>query len=268
MFRIELDLIRNRILEKVSDRGRKIDPLDIINSYYSRYAMPVERDVDFIRDLENVVKNDSSISQSNQDILESFNEILGGEYKADKEGLNYKPFSKNSKSNVKLSMGESASSVRSLLNLGIYIRHIARPGDFLMIDEPELNLHPMNQRQIARVLAKLVNANIRVFITTHSDYILKEFNTLIMLNNSKPLSEQVMKKYNYQQNELLDASRINAYIAKRSLVKVIDSSRRQMHNTFIKAPIDENGIEIMEFDETINVMNEIQDKLIFGDSEI
>ena len=50
-----------------------------------------------------------------------------------------------------------------------------------MIDEPELNIHPENQRHIARLLARLVNAGLRIVISTHSDYIVREFNSLLML---------------------------------------------------------------------------------------
>ena len=37
-----------------------------------------------------------------------------------------------------------------------------------MIDEPELNIHPANQRHIARLLARLVNAGMSVVISTHA----------------------------------------------------------------------------------------------------
>ena len=80
-----------------------------------------------------------------------------------------------------MTMDESSSAVRSLLDIGFYLRHVANPGDLLMVDEPELNLHPENQRLIARLFARIVNLGIKVFITTHSDYIIKELNTLIML---------------------------------------------------------------------------------------
>ena len=60
-----------------------------------------------------------------------------------------------------------------------------------MVDEPELNLHPENQRRIAQLFARLVNLGIRVFVTTHSDYIVKELNTLIMLNQDKPYLKQI-----------------------------------------------------------------------------
>lgn len=60
-----------------------------------------------------------------------------------------------------------------------------------MIDEPELNLHPSNQRVIARFLAKLVNSGIRVIVSTHSDYFVKEINSLIMLHG---VSENMIEK--------------------------------------------------------------------------
>lgn len=62
-----------------------------------------------------------------------------------------------------------------------------------MVDEPELNLHPENQRKVARLLAALVNFGIKVFITTHSDYILKELNTLIMLGQGSEESKRLRK---------------------------------------------------------------------------
>ena len=265
IFRKELDFTRNRLLEHVSNRDTDIDPVALIYTYYDGgYPLPVNRDVDFNRNLEDVVKYESVIAKDNPSILKAFDLILGGEYRSSKEGLHYIPV----KSKVKLTLRESASSVRSLLNVGIYIRHIAHPGDILMIDEPELNLHPINQRRMARVLAQLVNAGVKVFITTHSDYILKEFNTLIMLRNmldsSDTIARRVMGKHEYHENELLDSSSIKAYLAKKDLFKIEGATKKQWHNTFVPAPITEFGIEISDFDETINIMNEIQDELFFG----
>ena len=262
MFQKELDIYRNRLLEQVSNREKTINPIDLINVYFDdfdgRYALPLRRDVDFIRDLANVAKYESSIEKVNPHILEHFDLLAGGEYEASREGVHYIP----NKSKAKLTMGESASSVRSLLNLGMYIRHIASPGDLLMIDEPELNLHPKNQRLMARLLAKLVNAGVRVFITTHSDYILKEFNTLIMMKTAGSRATSIMEEYEYDKSELLDTKMIKAYIAKSELIKFDELKKKRRSNTFVKAPIHMQGIEIAEFDETINIMNEIQETLL------
>jgi len=56
-----------------------------------------------------------------------------------------------------------SASVQTLADLHFYIKHTAQKGDLLMIEEPELNLHPENQIKIAKLLVKLVNAGIRVW---------------------------------------------------------------------------------------------------------
>ncbi|MCL2147619.1 MAG: ATP-binding protein, partial [Synergistaceae bacterium] len=116
-----------------------------------------------------------------------------------------------------------------------------------MIDEPELNLHPANQRRMARLLARLVNAGVKVFITTHSDYILKEFNTLIMLKRDVKAARRVMEEYGYDGNELLDEANIRAYIAQEAPLKTAGDSRKLKQCTFVQAPINEYGIEIESF---------------------
>lgn len=59
-----------------------------------------------------------------------------------------------------------------------------KKANLLMIDEPELNLHPDAQRLMARLIVYLVNNGIKVAVSTHSDYFIKEINSLIMLKNS------------------------------------------------------------------------------------
>ena len=162
-------------------------------------------------------------------------------------------------------MDESSSAVRSLLDLGFYLRHCAEPGDLLMIDEPELNLHPENQRRVARLLARLVNLGIKVFITTHSDYIIKELNTLIMLNHDKPHLKRIAEVEGYQQNELLNADQIKVYIAEEAPVLLDGKTRKTKCQTLTPADIDpEMGIEARSFDKTIDTMNRIQEEIVWG----
>lgn len=47
--------------------------------------------------------------------------------------------------------------------------------DILLIDEPELHLHPNNQIKLINLLRKLVGNDCLVFISTHSPYILSQF---------------------------------------------------------------------------------------------
>lgn len=71
------------------------------------------------------------------------------------------------------------SLLRSLGALDLYLRHVAQPGDVILIDEPEMNAHPTTQLAIAEFIAMMVNAGLRVIATTHSPYIVDHLHNLI-----------------------------------------------------------------------------------------
>ncbi len=230
---------------------------------YQDYAMPVEKNLEFMEHLEAIVKKRSFIANQHPEILADFADIIGGEYTINQNDLlYYVPKGKR----VKLSMGESSSAVRSLLNMGFYLQHVARPNDLLMVDEPELNLHPENQRRVARLFARLANLGLKVFVTTHSDYIIKELNTLIMLNHDKPHLKRIAEREGYQQAELLSAHQLKVYIAEQAKIKLEGSQRKTLCHTLTPADIDpEFGIESKSFDETIDTMNRIQEQIVWGE---
>ena len=265
IFRKELNFARNRLLKEMIQSEENINPMELLFKSYQDYPLPVEVNVDFIRRLENIGREDSFLVEHHLQILNDFADIIGGEYIAESnDTIYFKPTGQQQK----LTMDESSSAVRSLLDIGFYLRHVAKPGDLLMIDEPELNLHPENQCRMARLFARLVNLGIRVFVTTHSDYIVKELNTLIMLNQNKPYLKQIAEEEGYQTEELIAADKIRVYIAEKALIKLENKSRRSRHQTLVPARIDpELGIEARSFDETINKMNEIQEAIVWGGDE-
>lgn len=75
------------------------------------------------------------------------------------------------KENTKLEMPIVSSMVKELVPLVLCLRYLVKPNELLIIDEPEMNLHPEAQAKIAEFLAMLVNAGLQVLITTHSPYI-------------------------------------------------------------------------------------------------
>ena len=264
IFQKELDFTRNRLVDLLGDKSSKISPARLLGKFSAEYPVPVKKNIDFIRDLPNITNKESIFLKEHPDILNKFHDIIGGEYKVSKDGeIQYIP---NKKRAVKLSLVESSSAVRSLLDLGFYLRHIAQPGDLLVIDEPELNLHPENQRKVARLLSMLVNHGIKVFITTHSDYIIKELNTLILLNKRGKRLEALAKREGYEPLELLNCNKLKVYMANEALVKVEGNSKRTKCHTLIPAKItQENGIELESFDNTIEDMNRIQEEIIWGE---
>ena len=263
IFRKELNFARNRLLEEMSQSGKNINRMELLFKVYQDYALPIEENVDFARELETLFKKRSFISEVHPNLLTDFADIIGGEYiVTSNDELYYVPKGKR----VKLSMDEGSSAVRSLLHLGFYLRHEAQEGDLLIVDEPELNLHPENQRRIVRLFARLVNIGIKVFVTTHSDYIIKELNTLIMLNHDKPHLKRIAAAEGYRPEELISSEKIKVYIAQEDSVLLEGKARRSKVQTLSSADIDpEMGIKANSFDKTIETMNRIQEQIVWGE---
>jgi AAA15 family ATPase/GTPase len=266
IFRKDLNFPRNRLLDEMGGMEKDINPFELLSRVYKDYALPVKSNVEFARQLEDVAKKESFISKNHPEILDDFTDIIGGEYLVTRnDELYYVP---KTNKRIKLTMDESSSAVRSLLDIGFYLRHVATPKDLLMVDEPELNLHPENQRRIARLFARLVNIGIKVFVTTHSDYIIKELNTLIMLNQGGDRLNALAEREKYDTSELLDPENVRVYIAETALIKPDGAKKRGWYPTLVPADIDlDSGIEVKSFDKTIEEMNRIQEEIIWGGDE-
>jgi predicted ATPase len=263
IFRKDLNFSKNRLLEEIGQADENINTMELLLKEYDDYALPIKTNVDFTRKLETIVKKNSFITDEYPDLLADFTDIIGGEYTVTRnDELYYVPKGKK----VKLSMDESSSAVRSLLDIGFYLKHEAEHGDLLMVDEPELNLHPENQRRVARLFARLVNVGIKVFITTHSDYIVKELNTLIMLNHDKPHLQRIAAQEGYRPEELIAAEKIKVYIAEETDMELEGNTRKTKCQTLTPADINpELGIEARSFDITIETMNRIQEAIVWSE---
>ena len=81
-----------------------------------------------------------------------------------------------------LPLMRASSMVSELAPVVLYLRHLVRPGDVLIIEEPESHLHPAMQAVFARELARLARSGIRVVVTTHSEWLLDQFANLVRLS--------------------------------------------------------------------------------------
>ena len=238
IFSKELSLRRNLLVDKLlelKDVEKDDDPFDLIKRRATRYPLPIRDSLETAEDLNNFKKNTSGFAYFADEIEK---EILKGQVVISIEGeVQYKPEKAKS---LTLPIHLSASVVKSLSNLVIYFRHLAKKGDFILIDEPELNLHPDNQVLIARIIAKIVNKGFKVLISTHSDYIIRELNNLIMINN-KP---EFVKKYNYSEDTFLDYNKVGAVL--------FHYNSRKCENL----DVTNTGFEVETIDSVINELNE------------
>ena len=68
--------------------------------------------------------------------------------------------------------------VSELAPILLCLRNHVNNGDVLIVEEPESHLHPSMQVQLMRELAAIVNAGVRVIVTTHSEWMLEELANL------------------------------------------------------------------------------------------
>lgn len=220
----------------------------------SKYSLPISNYINFL----NNMNEGSEIDRI--DILNKeknkFNEvvnyleknIIGGKYTIDKDN-NIRFVHNNLKEKSSIAFHVASSTAKTLFSLDYYLNNNAAKGDILIIDEPELNLHPDNQRKLTRLLGQIVNRGIKLIISTHSDYIIKELNNLIVLGRKFDGYEKLMSKYNYSENELLDEKKVGAYVLNDRIIKSV--------------PIEEEGIIMDTFDNVINSYNESSDDIYY-----
>lgn len=80
----------------------------------------------------------------------------------------------------------------------------------LMMEEPEMGLHPKLQKEIARVLVRLSNNGIPVIATTHSDTIIQHINNMIKLSNIKR-NKTLLKNSGYEGDDVLSCDKVRIY---------------------------------------------------------
>ena len=77
--------------------------------------------MELVRNLEDMSKHSGLLAAAQPQLLADFADLIGGEFKVSREMLYFAP----SGSRAKLTMTESSSSVRALLDVGFYLRHAA-----------------------------------------------------------------------------------------------------------------------------------------------
>lgn len=251
-FSKELSLSRNELIDRLQDAGNgKLDVMDILGQESKRYPMAIRESLKIANDLENLQKYKSDFTACAEQLEK---DILQGKLLINKYGsVEFQPET-NTKTVRRLQIHMSSSIVKTLTSLILYLKHLARKGDLLIIDEPEMNLHPNNQILLARIFARLVNHGLRLVISTHSDYIIREFNNLIMAHEMVSDSKLSNISVTYDKTELLDRKKLEVvYFSplpsnnKKTVMKSVEVTRY--------------GFNVSSIDDTINHQNEVSDSL-------
>lgn len=256
-FSKELSISRNELIDRLQNNNLKdSEKMALIDQDSKRYPLAIRDSLRIANDLDNIQKNKSSFFDVAENIEK---DLLHGTVGISKTGAAEFIPSSLSRGVRKLQIQMSSSIVKTLTSLIFYLKYLAKKDDLLIIDEPEMNLHPDNQRILARIFSILINKGLRLVISTHSDYIIREFNNMIM-------AEEISQKYGkdsqeiYSQTELLDKKK----------VEVLFFSYNNRNKKYDIKPVllDDYGFNVPTIDNAINEQNKITDtlyeKLRFG----
>ena len=255
LFYRELDLRKSQLvdlLQKYGDsKGRDDDfPFVLIDETVSRYARPVKDNIDYTRSIPDLRKQKSEVYDDG--FFNDVKRLMKGYYTASSDAIEFRSIARGDR-RFAIPLYLASSSARGLSDLYFFLRHVARRNHLLIIDEPESHLDTANQVLLARLLARLMQAGLKVLLTTHSDYLVKEINNLIMLSRSFRNKSRVMRRLKYSRNDFIVPERIRAYVA-------VDGG-------IVKCQIDKLGIDMPNFDQTINDINDVANELSFRVSE-
>ena len=248
LFNKELSVIKNKTFDALLSRSETQDLSNFLSSRFNKYPRAIRNSLSMAQNLDAQRVNTSEFSYLADELENLF---LQGKISVNTEGdVLFKPY--NSERSLDIHM--TSSTIKSLSLLTIYLRHIAQKNDFIIIDEPELNLHPDNQRKIARFIGRLINEGFKVLISTHSDYIVRELNNLIMLSHGfatkKEETQRLLKDYHYNENELIRADKVGAYLF-------------QVGMPVENVVVEDTGFNIATIDKEISKLNQFSQDIYF-----
>jgi len=149
---------------------------------------------------------------------------------------------------TELGFNESSSAIKTLAPLVFYLRYSAGQFNLLFVDEPELNLHPKNQILLAKVFVKMINAGLRLVISTHSDYIIREINNMIMADGLNKAGDKIFTNMGYDESLCLSQDKFAPYLFQKG------------NNGKVKVEpleVDRYGFNMPSIDEAINSQNDV-----------
>ncbi len=209
----------------------------------SRYSLPIEEEINFTKGIPSPFAPQPSKGEPSP--VSDIEKMTGGYYTKEDDVVFFNSSEDNDRQFC-IPLYLASSSAIELSNLYFYFAMGRHSEDLiLIIDEPESHLDTINQVNFARALARWVNSGVRVLVSTHSDYIIKELNNLIMLDSDFEGKCKVRERLGYEDS--INPRKVKAYVAK--------------NGTLIECDKDKYGIDMPHFDKTIDNINAVSNEL-------
>lgn len=111
----------------------------------------------------------------------------------------------------------------------LYLRYLVRPGDLLILEEPEAHLHPAFQKSFTQEVVRWVKCGIRVILTTHSEWVVDEISNIVA--RSRPKVEKIWRP----DQQVLDSDDVGVW-----KLDLIDQERQEKGTEIVEVSWDED----------------------------
>ena len=118
--------------------------------------------------------------------LEIEEKILKGKvnFNAERNTITYAPIN----TSFEFEMTEASSMVSEISPVVAFLKYIVsvsgaypkKSGCIIFLEEPEAHLHPRNQIELVEIFSKLHRFNVKLIISSHSNYIFNKLNNLVL----------------------------------------------------------------------------------------
>ena len=179
------------------------------------------------------------------------NALLDGEIRYENSQLLYV-----TDNGTTLPLSAAASSIRELTPFTFLLKNVPLKRVALMIDEPEAHLHPMKQRMMADLLSGMCNAGAYLQVTTHSDYMIRRINELVMKEQIYSLTKggegyaELCRRLQTPQELKLNPDFVSAYLLRKTGETSIVEKQDMTH-----------GVPFVSFLDAIKESLKMQDEL-------
>ena len=113
----------------------------------------------------------------------------------------------------KFQLHQVHSAVSETAPMLLFLKYLVESGHLFIIEEPEAHLDAESQRTLASVIAMLVNAGVKVLITTHSDFFVNQMSNLLMVSQ---VGSDDPAACEFTEEQVLVPEMVGAYVFRRT----------------------------------------------------
>ena len=103
---------------------------------------------------------------------------------------------------------------------------------------------------LAKIFVKMINAGLRLVISTHSDYIIREINNMIMADGLNKAGDKRYTNKGYDESLCLSQDKFAPYLFEKN-------QKGKMKVKVTPLEVDRYGFSMPSIDEAINDQNEV-----------